>query len=179
MASEDKRVGENIKSIRTRKGLTQQEVADLVGVKKQAICKIEKTGNTSPKTLNRIAELLNVDVSELYEPVPNPISAVYADFINDAEIKVIFSDSFKPVFKKVNDTVAERFYDQILKTFSPQDTWARFIKKHECSSPGTYTSKQVYDFCDMLRQEFKVKAKCILRGVDIEEVFGEPERKDV
>ena len=46
-----RRVGENIKKIRIEKGLTQLDVANSVGVTKQTICKIEKTGSTNPHTL--------------------------------------------------------------------------------------------------------------------------------
>ena len=38
----DERLGQNIREIRKAKGLTQQYIADKVGVRKQTICKIEK-----------------------------------------------------------------------------------------------------------------------------------------
>jgi len=59
-------LGLNIKRIRSEKGLMQLELADLCGLDKQALYRIEK-GNTNVtvKTLRRIAKALDVTVIDL------------------------------------------------------------------------------------------------------------------
>lgn len=170
MGFEDKRVGENIKKIRTKKGFTQLDVANSVGVTKQTICKIEKTGSTNPHTLERIADALHVDVHQFYEPTRDKddtsTKAEYADFLNDDEMKILIADYAKPMIKKVNDDVAARFYEQLKYRFNPQNAWTKFIKKQAYDSFGSYTSKQVDDFCTALYNEFLIEARCILRGVE-------------
>ncbi len=60
--------GFNVKILRMRKGLTQAEFAEELGVHEKHICKIE-TGkqNVTLKTLNKISSALEVKASVLLE----------------------------------------------------------------------------------------------------------------
>jgi transcriptional regulator with XRE-family HTH domain len=59
-------LAENLKAIRTRKGLSQQDVADAVGVSFPRISEIENgKGNPRIQTLERIASSLGVKVNDL------------------------------------------------------------------------------------------------------------------
>mgnify|MGYP003372000237 FL=1 len=51
--------GDNIKCLRTREGLTQQQFADMLGVTKETVCRWER-GHTAVKvsTLDKLTELL-------------------------------------------------------------------------------------------------------------------------
>ena len=62
--------GERIKYLRTKKGLTQKELADKMGVSSSWIGMYE-SGRRKPKlgTLRKIATALEVDVSSLYSYV--------------------------------------------------------------------------------------------------------------
>ena len=165
-----RRVGENIKKIRIEKGLTQLDVANSVGGTKQTICKIEKTGSTNPHTLERIADALHVDVYQFYEPTRDKddttIKDECANFVKEDEMKILIADYAMPMIKKVNDAVADSFYEQLKHKFNPQNAWMKFIQKQPYGSSGSYTSKQVDDFCSILYNEFLIEARCILRGTE-------------
>ena len=153
-----RRVGENIKKIRIEKGLTQLDVANSVGVTKQTICKIEKTGSTNPHTLERIADALHVDVYQFYEPTRDKddktVKDECANFVKEDEMKILIADYAMPMIKKVNDAVADSFYEQLKHKFNPQNAWMKFIQKQPYGSSGSYTSKQVDDFCSILYNEY-------------------------
>lgn len=64
-----KRVGENIKRLRTDKGLSQFELANEAEVPKNQIGRIERAEiNTTILTLHKIAEALKVDAVLLIKP---------------------------------------------------------------------------------------------------------------
>lgn len=67
MSIEDKRkVGEQLKELRERRGLKQNVVASSAGMKATMLCNIEK-GDKDPKfsTVGRILEALGADFSDL------------------------------------------------------------------------------------------------------------------
>ena len=54
--------GENIKALRTQKGLTQEQVAELLGVSKQAISRIEHgVSNVTEQMIKSICREFNVN----------------------------------------------------------------------------------------------------------------------
>lgn len=60
-------IGKRIKSIRKKKGFTQEKLAELIGVESQSLSYME-TGkfSPSPDTLSKLAEILNVPPYEFY-----------------------------------------------------------------------------------------------------------------
>ena len=57
-----------LKEKRIRKGMTQQEVADAVGIAKSTYCLIERgKRSTRVKTAKRIAKVLKFKWTEIYE----------------------------------------------------------------------------------------------------------------
>lgn len=62
-----KQLGSRIKSIRKSKGLTQEQLAELVGIEPPSLSYIE-TGKFSPsiETLQKLSEVLQVGVWEFY-----------------------------------------------------------------------------------------------------------------
>jgi len=61
-------VGERIKLLRGKKGLSQQDLADLCGFEKSNMSRIESgKSNLTIKTLNIIAIALSVRISELLD----------------------------------------------------------------------------------------------------------------
>lgn len=58
----------DLKSIRKAAGITQHELATLVGVKQPLVSKIEKrSANPSTEVAKRIAKVLNLSISEMWE----------------------------------------------------------------------------------------------------------------
>jgi transcriptional regulator with XRE-family HTH domain len=63
---DEKQVGKNIKKIRKEKGLSLQQLADMINLTKGYISKIEHSDSAPPlSTLNKIANALNVELSVL------------------------------------------------------------------------------------------------------------------
>lgn len=62
------KLGQQMKAIRTRKGLTQSNVADACGIEESAYRRVENAG-TSPtlKTILSIAKALDVSILDLFE----------------------------------------------------------------------------------------------------------------
>ncbi len=63
----NKNFGNNLKRLRESKNLTQEELAELIGVEYQTISRIE-TGLyfTSYENLQKIAQALNINISDLF-----------------------------------------------------------------------------------------------------------------
>lgn len=168
----DKRVGENIRSIRTRKGFSQQQVADAVGVTKQTVSKIERNGSASPKTLMRIANMLNVDVSELYEPPrEKPFENSYADFVTDDEMKILIADYAKPLIKAVNDAAAKNIYRKIDKMRELYKEKIDSAIKETGIQTDTYTRKQVKEISAKLYVGFLGDVINILHGIENDALY--------
>lgn len=66
MKDDAKKLGENLKKIRTKKNITQTELAKTLGVDKSFVSNIEN-GKTNPtlSTIANMAEALQISTSEL------------------------------------------------------------------------------------------------------------------
>ncbi len=66
MKDDAKKLGENLKMIRTKKDITQTQLADILGVDKSFVSNIEN-GKTNPtlSTITNLAQALNVSTNEL------------------------------------------------------------------------------------------------------------------
>lgn len=69
MASGDKNFGRNIKRLREKRGYSQEELAEIVGLEYQTISRIE-TGYyfTNFENLRKISNALGVQIRDLFEP---------------------------------------------------------------------------------------------------------------
>jgi repressor LexA len=66
-----KQIGQNIKGLRKRSGLTQQQVADFLAIKLRQYQNIESKGKTSMDTLTAIAILFKATMGEIFSENPN------------------------------------------------------------------------------------------------------------
>jgi len=67
----DETVAHNLKAIRISHHLTQQSLADLANVSKQTISNLEKGQGATSKTIERLAECLDVSPLAFYQEVTN------------------------------------------------------------------------------------------------------------
>ncbi len=68
MSTGNKQFGERVKFIRENRNLTQEKMAEYVGLEYQTISRIETGENfTSFVTLLKIAECLNVEIKDLFD----------------------------------------------------------------------------------------------------------------
>lgn len=96
-------IGERINALRKEKSISQNELAESLGVSRQAISKWEND-QTSPDTINliRLAQILDTELEYLatgnhpvYEPAPVVVNVV------EKVDKVVERVTEKPVYKKV------------------------------------------------------------------------------
>lgn len=67
-------LGLKIKELRAKKNITQQELSDLVGVKREYITQIESGDyNVTIDTLNKIANAFEISLAELLEGVEGEV----------------------------------------------------------------------------------------------------------
>lgn len=82
-------LGTRIKKARLEKGLTQQELGDIIGVQKSAIAKYEsgRVVNIKRSTLQKIASALDIRPSEfIFEESPKEAAELHVRIITDYEL---------------------------------------------------------------------------------------------
>lgn len=104
-------IGEKIKTARLAKGMTQQELGELLGVQKSAIAKYEsgRVVNIKRSTLKKISDILEIRPSELiFDIESNPVGTAerHIEILMDEDISEIFED-FKTLDKKKRKIVKD------------------------------------------------------------------------
>ena len=82
-------IGQKIRKARLERGLTQQELGNLVGVQKSAIAKYEngKVVNIKRSTLQKIASALNIRPSELiFTESPKDTAELHVRILTDIQL---------------------------------------------------------------------------------------------
>lgn len=90
-------IGQKIKKARLERGLTQQELGDLVGVQKSAIAKYEngRVVNIKRSTLQKIAKALNIRPSELiFTESPKDTADLHVRILTDFELMETIKDYY-------------------------------------------------------------------------------------
>lgn len=90
-------IGQKIKKARLEKGLTQQELGDIVGVQKSAIAKYEsgRVVNIKRNTLQKIAKALSIRPSELvFAESPRDAAELHVRIITDFELMEALKDYY-------------------------------------------------------------------------------------
>lgn len=68
MKEDARKLGENLKKIRTRKNVTQVEIANILGVDRSFVSNIENgKNNPTLSTIANLAKALKVPVDELFK----------------------------------------------------------------------------------------------------------------
>lgn len=90
-------IGQKIKKARLERGLTQQELGDIIGVQKSAIAKYEsgRVVNIKRSTLQKIASALNIRPSELiFNETPKDTADLHVRIITDFELMESIKDYY-------------------------------------------------------------------------------------
>lgn len=102
-------LGIRIKSLRTAKGLTQEQIADIIGVSRQKYARIENgTNNITLDILSKIAAVLEVTVGDITCVLDETPAVAYREGANKSSSKEIFDmiDLFyanKHMYERLND----------------------------------------------------------------------------
>ena len=124
-------VGKNLKNIRKKNNITQDELAEKLSVTRQAVSNWEN-GKTEPdiETLTKIAQIFNISIDELVDGIPKGIKElrgkkshlyigiVFTVFYVISSLLMIILE--KPLHDYVNST-----YDVFYSAFSSLQTAAR------------------------------------------------------
>ena len=90
-------IGQKIKKARLERGLTQQELGNMVGVQKSAIAKYEsgRVVNIKRSTLQKITKALNLRPSELiFNESPRDAAELHVRIITDFELMDALKDYY-------------------------------------------------------------------------------------
>lgn len=82
-------IGEKIKAARLAKGMTQEELGQLLGVQKSAVAKYEngRVVNIKRSTLKKISDVLNIRPAELIiESSPEDLAELTATILQDTDL---------------------------------------------------------------------------------------------
>lgn len=95
--------GKRIKELRKQNKITQEKLAEMIGVEPQQICRIEKgVCFTTMETLEKISRSFNVNIEELFK-----FSHLESDSALIAEMNELFkhaeSDRIKLIYRIVSD----------------------------------------------------------------------------
>lgn len=109
---------DRLRAIRLERGLTQQQLADAIGVTKSTMAKYDR-GALEPNLTNvcRIADALNVSLDYLVYG-KEPIETVLRSLIDLIENRVISNNNGQ---LKVDNPIFSKFTEQIFTTFSEFD----------------------------------------------------------
>mgnify|MGYP003480312388 CR=1 FL=1 len=91
-------IGKKIKEARNIKGMTQEELGNIVGVQKSAIAKYEsgRVVNIKRSTLQKIASALSIRPSELiFEEFPKESATFHVKVISDLELMGALKNYYK------------------------------------------------------------------------------------
>lgn len=91
-------IGQKIKNARIEKGLTQQELGEIIGVQKSAIAKYEngRVVNIKRSTLQKITSALNIRLSDLiFEESPEESADFHVRILSDFELIDALKDYYK------------------------------------------------------------------------------------
>lgn len=91
-------VGKKIKTARITKGLTQEQLGNLIGVQKSAIAKYEsgRVVNIKRSTLMRLAKVLGIRASELiFDDSPTNTADFHSKILTDFELLDTLKDYYE------------------------------------------------------------------------------------
>ena len=91
-------IGDQIKKYRIKKGITQEELGDMIGVTTQAVSKWERGGSPDAEILPKIAGALGITINMLYEQ--EQISSL-EDAIIDELVEMGRKEGFSRLFSLV------------------------------------------------------------------------------
>ena len=116
-------IGEKIKTIRTKKGLTQKQLGDLCGMADSAIRRYEN-GRANPKieTLQKISVALEVPIWELLDMSKQDALLAYGnDYYNQTPYK---TDDISKIIK--DDVLSENNLKRIIKAYKGMNSKGKY-----------------------------------------------------
>ena len=124
-------IGNNIKQLRVQKNLTQDQVAEKLGVSYQAVSKWENNANTPDiALLPRIADLFGVTIDALFSDSIADHSALHPFMKDDDVIRVVQMRGAKII--------------KVSSVFSPDEPPIEIAFPHDCNDRTQYFKVEIY-----------------------------------
>ena len=124
-------IGNNIKQLRLRKNLTQDQVAEKLGVSYQAVSKWENNANTPDiALLPEIADLFGVSIDALFSDDPIDHSDIHSFMKDDDVIRVVQLRGTKVI--------------KVSSVLSPDTPPIEIAFPHDCNDRTQYFKVEVY-----------------------------------
>ena len=124
-------IGNNIKQLRRQKNLTQDQLAEKLGVSYQAISKQENNANTPDITLlPQIAELFGVSIDSLFSDNIGDYSDIHSFMKDDDVIRVVQMKGTKVL--------------KVSSTFTQNQPPIEIAFPHNCNNETQYFKVEVY-----------------------------------
>ena len=124
-------IGNNIKQLRQQKNLTQDQVAEKLGVSYQAVSKWENYANTPDiALLPAIAELFGVSIDALFSDSIADYSDIHSFMKDDDVIRVVQMRGTKVL--------------KVSSAFSPDEPPIEIAFPHDCNDRTQYFKVEVY-----------------------------------
>lgn len=124
-------IGNNIKQLRLKKNLTQDQVAEKLGVSYQAVSKWENNANTPDiALLPKIADFFGVSIDALFSDNIMDHSDIHSFMKDDDVIRVVQMRGTKVL--------------KVSSTFSPDEPPIEIVFPHDCNDRSQYFKLEVY-----------------------------------
>ena len=152
-------IGKNIRIIRKQRGQTLKSLSEQIGITHQQLSRIENGSGTSTSTLERIAEILNVDMSAL---IDNPNETLRKsitqsrNYVPESVCQSMYAKLLYDFIKPVNDTTLHNYLDEIYEKIALNP---RLIRNLMCKHAGkqesyNFTDSELLIFCKKMFFEF-------------------------
>ena len=108
-------IGKKIKEARIAKGMTQEELGNILGVQKSAVAKYEsgRIVNIKCSTLKKISEVLGIRPSELiFETAPEKTADFHAKILMDADVLDMIEEYYSLDIK--SQQIVKKFIHSLL-----------------------------------------------------------------
>ncbi len=115
MKQENRRIGHIIKEARKTRGMTQMELAELIGVSYQQVQKYEKgSDNISVERLKQIAKAINVPVTLFFTAAAEAVAETPASYGKMPEDEA----ALLQLYRRIKSRKARKAVIELLKTFT-------------------------------------------------------------
>ncbi len=159
-------IGKQIKKFRTAKGITQEQLGELVGVTTQAVSKWERGGTPDAELLPKLSQVLGVSIDALFEICEENLALTLARNINQMPEDEAYRFAFNICWAIKNglmpgDILPEHFFNNFIENFADEKSkthrFAKIMKDNGMST--TRLSPDFHYFFLMKEPKSGIKSK--------------------
>lgn len=129
-------IGKNIRFYRKQKGQSLRSLSNRIGISYQQLSRIEHGGGTSSTTLERIADMLDIPIENLFqEPkkTKQSVSKNYRYLLPKRTQEIVNQTFYCEILKTVNDSILETILESYQKQIQQAITENVFLEEYLAS----------------------------------------------